>query len=152
MIDSSWREKNFSEYDVVYHVAGLAHADVGHVSEEMKEKYYQVNTDLAVEVAKKAKEEGVKEFIFMSSMIIYGNSAPYGKKKIIDENTVPAPANFYGDSKLQADVAIRDLANDNFKVIVLRPPMIYGEGCKGNYQTLIKRSHKAVGYLSAHRI
>ena len=138
MIDSSWREKNFSEYDVVYHVAGLAHADVGHVSEEMKEKYYQVNTDLAVEVAKKAKEEGVKEFIFMSSMIIYGNSAPYGKKKIIDENTVPAPANFYGDSKLQADVAIRDLANDNFKVIVLRPPMIYGEGCKGNYQTLIK--------------
>lgn len=138
MIGDSWREKNFSGYDIVYHVAGIAHADVGNVSEEIKEKYYQVNTDLAIEVAKKAKDEGVKEFIFMSSMIIYGDSAPYGKKKIIDEKTVPVPANFYGDSKLQADVAIRDLANDTFKVIVLRPPMIYGEGCKGNYQTLVK--------------
>lgn len=138
MLTDAWREKNFADYDIVYHVAGLAHSDVGHVSEETKEKYYQVNTDLTIEVAKKAKKEGVKEFIFMSSMIVYGDSAPYGKKKEIDENTVPAPANFYGDSKLQADVAVRELANDEFKVIVLRPPMIYGKGSKGNYQTLSK--------------
>ena len=65
-----------------------------------------------------------QEIIFMSSMIVYGESAPYGKKKIIDENTIPTPANFYGDSKLQADVAIRELADDNFKVIVLRPPTV----------------------------
>lgn len=74
----------------------------------------------------------------MSSMIVYGDSAPYGKKKVIDENTVPAPANFYGDSKLQADVAVRELSDEKFKVIVLRPPMIYGRGSKGNYQTLSK--------------
>lgn len=138
MMTDAWREKDFADYDIVYHVAGLAHADVGHVSEETKEKYYLVNTDLSIEVAKKAKKESVKEFIFMSSMIVYGDSAPYGKKKVIDENTVPVPANFYGDSKLQADVAVRELANDKFKVIVLRPPMIYGRGSKGNYQTLAK--------------
>lgn len=138
MLTDVWREKSFVDYDIVYHVAGLAHADVGRVSEETKEKYYQVNTDLAIEVAKKAKKEGVKEFIFMSSMIVYGDSAPYGKKKVIDENTVPVPANFYGDSKLQADVAVRELADEKFKVIVLRPPMIYGKGSKGNYQTLAK--------------
>lgn len=138
MLDAAWREVDFSSYDIVYHVAGIAHADVGNVSDEVKEKYYQVNTDLAIEVAKKAKKEDVKEFIFMSSMIVYGDSAPYGKKKVIDENTVPTPANFYGDSKLQADVAVRELADDNFKVIVLRPPMIYGPGSKGNYQTLEK--------------
>lgn len=138
MLDAAWREVDFSSYDIVYHVAGIAHADVGNVSDEVKEKYYQVNTDLAIEVAKKAKKEGAKEFIFMSSMIVYGDSAPYGKKKVIDENTVPTPANFYGDSKLQADVAVRELADDNFKVIVLRPPMIYGPGSKGNYQTLSK--------------
>lgn len=138
MLTDAWREKSFADYDIVYHVAGLAHADVGHVSEETKEKYYQVNTDLAIEVAEKAKKEGVKEFIFMSSMIVYGDSAPYGKKKVIDENTVPAPANFYGDSKLQADVAVRELSDEKFKVIVLRPPMIYGRGSKGNYQTLSK--------------
>lgn len=142
MLNPNWKEKKFSSYDIVYHVAGLAHADVGNVSEEIKEKYYAVNTDLAVEVAEKAKLENVKEFIFMSSMIVYGDSAPYGKRKVIDEHTVPTPANFYGDSKLQADVAVRELADDKFKVIVLRPPMIYGKGSKGNYPTLAKLAKK----------
>ena len=142
MVDAAWKEKDFSGYDIVYHVAGIAHADVGHVSEETKEKYYAVNTDLAVETAKKAKADGVQEFIFMSSMIVYGDSAPYGKDKIVDARTVPAPANFYGDSKLQADVAVRELAEEGFKVIVLRPPMIYGKGSKGNYPMLAKLAKK----------
>lgn len=142
LMKTSWKNVSFSKYDIVYHVAGIAHADVGKVSEETKEKYYKVNTDLTVEVAKKAKEDGVREFIFMSSMIIYGESAPYGKKKVIDENTVPMPANFYGDSKLQADIAVRTLADEKFKVIVLRPPMIYGKGSKGNYPILAKITRK----------
>ena len=142
MLNSDWRNMDFSVYDIVYHVAGIAHADVGKVDDATKENYYKVNTDLTVEVAKKAKVDGVKEFIFMSSMIIYGESAPYGKTKIIDKNTVPSPANFYGDSKLQADVAVRELADNKFKVIVLRPPMIYGKGSKGNYPTLAKLAKK----------
>ena len=142
MLTDAWKEMNFSAYDIVYHVAGIAHADVGKVSEEIKQKYYEVNTDLAIEVCKKAKAEGVKEFILMSSMIVYGDSAPYGKAKIVNENTVPKAANFYGDSKLQADVAVRGLADDSFKVIVLRPPMIYGKGSKGNYPTLAKLAKK----------
>ena len=99
MIDGSWREKNFSSYDVVYHVAGIAHADVGNVSDEVKAKYYVINTDLAIETAKKAKADGVKQFVFMSSAIVYGDSAPYGKRKRITADTEPQPANFYGDSK-----------------------------------------------------
>ena len=142
MQDSTWRDQDFSKYDVVYHVAGIAHADVGNVSDNIKEKYYAVNTDLAVDVARKAKEEGVKEFIFMSSMIVYGESAPYGEQKFVDKNTVPSPANFYGDSKLQADVGVRELADDHFKVIVLRPPMIYGKGSKGNYPMLARLAKK----------
>jgi len=142
MIDPSWRDKDFSEYDIVYHVAGIAHADVGNVDEATKEKYYSVNTDLAIEVCQKAKLEGVKEFIFMSSMIVYGDSAPYGKGKIVSSHTVPKASNFYGDSKLQADVAVRNLADESFKVVVLRPPMIYGKGSKGNYPTLAKLAKK----------
>ena len=141
-MDGSWREMDFSKYDIIYHLAGIAHADVGSVDDATKEKYYSVNTDLAIEVCKKAKEEGVKEFIFMSSMIVYGDSAPYGKTKIVDEYTVPKVANFYGDSKLQADVAVRELADDAFKVLVLRPPMIYGKNSKGNYPTLAKLAKK----------
>lgn len=142
MMDGVWRKKDFSSYDTIYHVAGIAHTDTGKVDESTKRKYYAVNTDLAVEVCEKAKADGVKRFIFMSSMIIYGDSAPYSRKRYIDSNTVPRPANFYGDSKLQADVAVRALADENFKVIVLRPPMIYGRNSKGNYPTLSQLAKK----------
>lgn len=81
MMGDEWKDYDFSQYDIIYHVAGIAHADVGNVSDETKEKYYQVNTDLTIEVAQKAKDENVKEFIFMSSMIVYGESAPYGKRR-----------------------------------------------------------------------
>ncbi len=138
MLDPDWRRMNFSDYDVVFHVAGIAHADVGNVTDDVKEKYYAVNTDLAVEVCEKSKSDGAAEFIFMSSMIVYGDSAPYGTNRVLDESTVPSPANFYGDSKLQADVAVRELADDDFSVIVLRPPMIYGRDSKDNYPKLAK--------------
>lgn len=142
MIDGTWREKDFSSYDIVYHVAGLAHADVGKVSDEVKAKYYAINTDLAIETANKAKAEGVKQFVFMSSAIVYGESAPYGKIKRITADTEPQPANFYGDSKWQADKGVRELEDNNFAVTVIRPPMIYGKGSKGNYPTLAKMAKK----------
>lgn len=138
MREDTWKEKDLSVYDTVFHVAGIAHADIGNVDEGTKAKYYQVNTKLAIETAKKCKEDGVKQFVFMSSMIIYGDSANYGKKKIIDEHTIPSPANFYGDSKWQADKEVRKLNDANFHVAVLRPPMIYGKGSKGNYPILAK--------------
>lgn len=142
MQNDNWRKKDFSEYDVVYHVAGIAHADVGNVSDEVKKKYYIVNTDLAIETAMKAKKQGVSQFIFMSSAIIYGNSAPYGKQKRITQETKPSPANFYGDSKWKADKGVRELADERFTVAVIRPPMIYGKGCKGNYATLSKMAKR----------
>ena len=142
MIDGTWRQKDFSTYDIVYHVAGIAHADVGNVDEATKAKYYAVNTDLAIETAQKAKDEGVKQFVFMSSAIVYGDLAPYGKIKRITKDTKPHPANFYGDSKWKADQGVRKLASDDFVVTVLRPPMIYGKGSKGNYPTLAKLAKK----------
>ena len=142
MIDGSWRQKDFSPYDIVFHVAGIAHADVGNVSEDTKKKYYAINTDLAVETCKKAKADGVKQFVFMSSAIIYGDSAGYGKKKRITKDTEPCPANFYGDSKWQADQGVRALSSASFTVTVLRPPMIYGKGSKGNYPTLAAMAKK----------
>lgn len=142
MIDGSWRQKDFSPYDIIYHVAGIAHADVGNVDDATKKKYYAVNTDLTIETAKKAKNEGVKQFVFMSSAIVYGDSAPYGEIKRITASTEPSPANFYGDSKWQADKGVRELADENFTITVLRPPMIYGKGSKGNYPTLAKMAKK----------
>ena len=129
---------NFDGYDTVFHVAGIAHADVGKVTEEGKELYRKVNTELAIETAKKAKAAGVKQFIFMSSAIVYGASSPIGKEKIITKDTKPEPENFYGESKLNAETGLLELSAGDFKVVILRPPMIYGPGCKGNYNSLRK--------------
>lgn len=134
MLTEAWKETDFSCYDVVYHVAGIAHADIGSVTEERKQLYYKVNTELAVEVAEYAKEAGVKQFIFMSSMIVYSGC----KEKVISRETRPNPLNFYGDSKWQAEQKIRDMEDKSFKVVILRPPMIYGKGSKGNYPELAK--------------
>lgn len=135
MIDGSWKNKNFSGYDVVFHVAGIAHI------KETKENaplYYKVNRDLVYEVAKKAKAEGVKQFIFLSSMSVYGMETG-----VINRDTVPAPKSNYGRSKLQAEELIAPLQDSTFNIAVLRPPMIYGEGCKGNYVRLEKFALKS---------
>jgi len=137
MKDRSWKEKDFSQYDVVFHVAGIAHVSS---NPKMEDLYYKVNRDLAFETAEKAKDEGVKQFIFMSSIIIYGDSG--SSKRVIDKNTVPTPSNFYGNSKLQAEEGIKRLGSYDFKIVVLRPPMIYGKGSKGNYPRLANMAKK----------
>ncbi len=136
MKDVSWKEKDFSGYDTVFHVAGIAHVSS---DPKLKELYYKVNRDLTIETAEKAKAEGVKQFIFMSSIIVYGDGS---SKRIIDRNTVPSPSNFYGNSKLQAEEGIMHLCDDDFKIVVLRPPMIYGKESKGNYPRLANLAKK----------
>ena len=142
MIDGTWREKDFSSYDCIYHVAGIAHSDNGKISEEKKKLYYAVNSDLAIETAKKAKADGVKQFIFMSSAIVYGKSAKIGKTKLITRETPVSPENAYSDSKVQAEIGLKELEDETFKLVILRPPMIYGKGSKGNYPVLSKFGKK----------
>lgn len=139
-LDETWKNVSFASYDAIFHVTGIAHADTAKVSEETKALYYRVNCDLAVETAKKAVAEGVKQFIYMSSIIVYGESAPVGKIRRITAATEPAPANFYGDSKLQAELGLAKVSG--IKIAVLRPPMIYGKGSKGNYPLLSKLARK----------
>jgi len=132
-----WKEKDFREYDVVFHVAGIAHVSS---NPKMEEMYYKVNRDLTVEVAKKSKAEGVKQFIFMSSIIVYGEIN--SKTGVIDAKTIPRPTNFYGNSKLLAEEGIKPLNSNEFKVVIVRPPMIYGKNSKGNYPKLAKVARK----------
>ena len=127
-----WKTADFSKYDVVYHVAGIAHVDP---KPEMAPLYYKVNRDLTIEIAKWAKEYGVKQFIFMSSGIVYHASKSL-KGDIKTKDTVPNPNDFYGDSKLQAENGLKEMECDTFKVCILRPPMIYGPGNKGNLPRL----------------
>ncbi len=134
MLDPQWENKDFSSFDVIYHVAGIAHRKE---TEENAALYYEVNRDLTVKVADKAKREGVKQFVFLSSMSVYGT-----EEGVITRETPPAPKSNYGKSKIQAEEKLNEMASDSFRLAVLRPPMVYGEGCKGNYQMLVKFAKK----------
>lgn len=142
MVDGSWREKDFHGYDAVLHVAGLVHQAKTKNDPEQAERYDRINHLLAVETARKAKDEGVHQFLFMSSASVYGLSAPVGKVVMITEDTPLNPTDNYGISKKRAEEDLALLRDENFRLAVLRPPMIYGRGCKGNYQTMAKLAKK----------
>ena len=141
-----WKNVDFSQYEVVYHVAGIAHVNA---DPKMEPLYYKVNRDLAVEVGEKAKKSGVKQFIFMSSQIVFHESRNL-KSEVIRLDTQPAPNGFYGDSKLQAERGLHELETEDFKLCILRPPMIYGSGSKGNFPRLIKLSAKTPVFPAWH--
>jgi nucleoside-diphosphate-sugar epimerase len=130
MKQSNWKDFDFSKFDVVFHVAGIAH-----IKEAKKNKdiYYIVNKDLSYETAKKAKSDKVRQFIFLSSMSVYGID-----KGVIDEDTIPNPKSAYGKSKFEAEKLISKLQDESFNVSIIRPPMVYGKGCKGNYPRLVR--------------
>lgn len=145
-IDGKWKAADFSRYDVVFHVAGIAHVDP---KPEMAPLYYKVNRDLTIEIAKWSKEHGVKQFVFMSSMIVYHASKSL-KGTIIDATTKPKPNDFYGDSKLQAENGLKELESEGFKVAILRPCMIYGANGKGNFQRLARLAKKTPVFPAWH--
>lgn len=127
---SGWREESFQRIDVIYYVAAIVHCKESSVPEE---EYYRVNCQLPAEVALKAKKEGVRKFIFVSTMNVYGVLTG-----CIHEKTLPRPVTLYGKSKLQAEKEISGLSSEHFSVIIIRPPMIYGKDCRGNFARLQK--------------
>lgn len=142
MIGEGWKTADFSGFDAVLHVAGIVHQKDSKNDPAQKELYERVNTRLAIETAQKAKAEGVKQFLFMSSASVYGLDAPVGKIVTITADTPLRPKDNYGISKAKAEEGLQVLADDSFKLAILRPPMIYGKGCKGNYQTMAKLAKK----------
>ena len=139
----NWKKADYSQYDVVYHVAGIAHVNA---DPKMEALYYKVNRDLTIEVARTAKAAGVKQFIFMSSQIVFHESQSL-KTEVLTAETKENPNGFYGDSKLQAELGLKALVSDGskefqevsggeMKICILRPPMIYGPNAKGNFPRL----------------
>jgi nucleoside-diphosphate-sugar epimerase len=136
--DIELKNYSFKEYDVIIHVAGIAHITT---NRKLKAKYFEVNKDLAIEVASKAKKDGVKQLIFTSTISVYGNDRPIGDYKPV-EILKPSPSNDYGQSKLEADLGIQKLQDKDFIVSIIRVPMVYGITAKGNFLKLINISSK----------
>lgn len=130
MKDADWQKNSFQGFDCVFYVAGIVHR---RETTENAHLYYEVNRDLTVEAAKKARAEGVKQFIFLSTMSVYGL-----EEGCIGKSTPEAPVTHYGRSKLEGERGLEALRTEDFHVAILRPPMVYGEGCRGRYQALVK--------------
>lgn len=137
-MNDAWKQADFTRYDVVFHVAGIAHVNA---DPKMEPLYYKVNRDLTIDVARVAKAAGVMQFVFMSSQIVFHESQSL-KTEVLTAETQPNPNGFYGDSKLQAENGLHELECDSFKVCILRPPMIYGPNSKGNFPRLAKLATK----------
>ena len=131
--DNSWRDVDFSIYEAIYHVAAIVHLKE---RPEMKEIYYKVNRDLTFDLAKKAKSEGVKSFVYLSTIAVYGLIGYIGKDTEISKKTRENSLTYYGKSKLEGEKLLNTLQANNFKVAILRIPMIYGYNSPGNYQSL----------------
>ena len=147
-IGDNWKKADYSQYEVVFHVAGIAHVNA---DPKMEPLYYKVNCDLTIEVAKHAQEAGAKQFIFMSSQIVFHESQSL-KTEVLTAQTKPNPNGFYGDSKLQAEEGLRTLRAEGgqMKMCILRPCMIYGPNAKGNFPRLAKLACKTPVFPAWH--
>lgn len=140
--DGSWKARSFRGFDAVYHTAALVHQEQSKHDPAQLEVYNRVNAELPVLLAEKAKAEGVRQFLFLSTMAVYGLTAPLGKTVTITRDTPIAPVDLYGQSKAKAEQELLALQTEQFRVAILRPPMIYGRGCKGNYRALAAMAKK----------
>lgn len=123
-----WKQTSFQGVDVIVHAAGIVHQPG--ISDW--EIYRKTNIDLTAALARKAKQEGVRLFIFLSTMAVFGR----GKRlfvNIIDEETEISPVDLYGKSKYLAEQELLKIQSYDFKVVIVRPPNVYGKGCKGGY-------------------
>ena len=155
---NNWKKADYAKYDVVFHVAGIAHVNA---DPKMEPLYYKVNCNLTIEVAKHAKAAGVRQFIFMSSQIVFHESQSL-KAEVLTAETKPVPNGFYGNSKLQAENGLwnlvknqkenstRSQGGNQMKICILRPCMIYGPNAKGNFSRLAKLACKTPVFPEWH--
>lgn len=129
-------ELDFTDVDCVLHLAALVHQMNG----APREKYFEVNTELTKRMAEESKKHGVKHFVFYSTVKVYGYDGDlYNHNIILNESSPCNPKNDpYGESKWEAEKILRFLEDENFRVGIIRPPMVYGKGVKGNMESLIK--------------
>lgn len=127
-----WEVIDFCGYSSVVFAAGIAHRRQVKKNAHL---YFAVNRDLALRVAKKAKAAGVPQFIYLSSMAIFGK-----KEGEISGHTKPKPRNndYYAVSKFEAENLLAALQDENFAVALVRPPMVIGENCPGKFASLAK--------------
>lgn len=126
--DIDINELELNNYDILIHCSAVVHKKGKKITEA---EYYKTNSLMTLNIAKRAKECGVKHFIFFSSMAVYGKN-----KGFITNDTEERPITSYGKSKFEAENIIKNLEDDKFIISIIRPPVVYGYNCPGNYKKI----------------
>lgn len=134
LIKNKPEDLDYTGVDTILHLAALVHQMKG----APEEKYFEVNTELTRRLATTAKEKGVKHFVFYSTVAVWGTHGYFDHDKVISLDTPVNPLTPYAKSKYEAEEILNELKGDNFKISILRPPMVYGKNCPGNMKRLEK--------------
>jgi len=132
LIENYPEEIEFDKYDVVLHLVAIVHQ----TRKIPEAEYFKINKELCVNTALQAKKAGVKQFVFLSTVKVYGKFSP--KNRIWNEESVCEPDDSYGKSKYAAEQALKELEDEHFTVSVVRTPLVYGEDVRANMLSLIK--------------
>ncbi len=132
----NWMSRvSLAGFDVLIHCVGIVHKKASSID------YYRVNTDLTIELGYKAKADGVKHFVFLSTMAVYGAIDGIHGLTVISKETQADPKNDYGRSKFLAEEGLKAISGNGFNVTVLRLPMVYDTDLHalGNMTRLMKQ-------------
>lgn len=132
LIKNKPEEIDFGKYNTIIHLVAIVHQK----KTIPENQYFVINRDLCVKVAELAKAAGVNQFIFLSTVKVYGKfiagSEPW------NEQSICLPEDAYGKSKYEAELALRNLEDDNFTVSIIRTPLVYGEYVRANMLSIMK--------------
>lgn len=146
-ITSSWRLCSLKDYDVVCYVFETSLANI----KDNLIQYYKENCDVAIEIAQKAKEQGVKQFIFISSSCVFKDITDLSLT-VIRPETKPTPNNYVGNVFLQTEKSIDNLKSQTFRISIIRCPMIYGPHYKGDLLLLESLAKKCIIFPAWHNM
>lgn len=142
VLGGSARLPALDDVQVVIHCAARVHV-MNETAIDAMAEFRKVNVDGTVCLARKAAESGVKRFIFISSIKVNGESTVPGIPFKFDD--LPAPVDPYGISKLEAEVALRQISLETgMEVVIIRPPLVYGPGVRANFLSMMVWLNKRI--------
>lgn len=136
LIEKTPEEICFENYDVVLHLAAIVHQ----TNKIQDREYYKINRDLCLRVAEYSKKAGIKQFVFLSTVKVYGEHGL--DSKVMNENSECFPEDTYGKSKYEAELGLKYLEDASFTVSIVRTPLVYGEGVKANMLKILQLVEK----------
>jgi nucleoside-diphosphate-sugar epimerase len=134
--NDNWKQEDLRGYDAVVHLAGKAH-EMNVIDDQI---YYTVNTELTKQLFEKTSAEGVSHFIYISSTKVYGDDIT----TVLTEQSPYAADDAYGKSKQQAEEYLLGRQSANQQIAIVRPPLVYGPGVKGNMIKMLRLCAKKI--------